>query len=106
MSSSAPVFRNERIDTRANRIGRAHDGAGEHAHRLRFFRRRPVAFNVVDRRLTKAARAAEDVREGHLLCRRQPARFVIAFCGDDVDAYHRVGMVKLLGRFKAAAVDL
>ena len=41
-----------------------------HAHRLRFFRRRPVAFNVVDRRLTKAARAAEHVRKRHLLRRR------------------------------------
>ena len=55
-------FRNERIDTRTNRIGRANDGASEHAHRLRFFSRRPVAFNVVDRRLAEAAQAAEDVR--------------------------------------------
>jgi hypothetical protein len=31
-------FRNERIDARTNRVGRADDGAREHAHRLRFFR--------------------------------------------------------------------
>ena len=37
---------------------------------------------------------------------RQPARFVITAGGDDVDAYHRVGTVKLLGRFETAAVDL
>src|SRR5260221_2825205 len=53
-------FRNERIDARTYRIGRAEDGAREHAHRLRFFRRRPVAFNVVDRRLPKAAHAPQD----------------------------------------------
>jgi len=38
--------------------------------------------------------------------RRQPAGFVIAAGGYDVDAYHRVGTIKLLGRFEAAAVDL
>ena len=71
-------FGNERIDTRTNRIGRANDGASEHAHCLRFFRRRPVAFNVVDRWLAEAASAAEDIRKGHLLRRRQPTRCLIA----------------------------
>ena len=99
-------FRNERIDARTNRIGRADNRAREHAHRLGFFPRRPVTFNVVDRRLAEAARTAEDVRKGHLLCRRQPARFVIAVSGDDVDAYHRVGTVELLGRFEVAAIDM
>ena len=56
-------FRNERIDARTNRIRRADDGARQHARRLRFFRRRPVALDVVDRRLAQAARAAEDVRK-------------------------------------------
>jgi hypothetical protein len=41
------------------------------AHRLNFFRRRPVAFNVIDQRLAEAARAAEDICRGYLLCRRQ-----------------------------------
>jgi len=72
MSSSAAVSLMSASMTRTNRIGRADDRAREHVHRLRFFRRRPVALNVVDRRLAKAARAAEDVRKGHLLRRRQP----------------------------------
>ena len=93
-------FRNEPIDARTNRIGRANDGACEHAHRLRFFRRRPIALNVVDWRLAQAPRAAEDVRKGHLLGRRQPACFVIARRGDDVDAHHRIGTVELLGGLK------
>jgi hypothetical protein len=41
------------------------------AHRLNLFRRRPVAFNVIDQRMAEAARAAEDICRGHLLCRRQ-----------------------------------
>lgn len=70
MNLSAPVYRNGRVHAGANRIGRADDRASM-AHRLNFFRRRPVAFNVIDQRLAEAARAAEDICRGHLLCRRQ-----------------------------------
>jgi len=96
MSSSAPVSVTSASMPARTVSGRSNDGAGEHPRRLHLFCRRPVAFDVVDRRLAEAARAAEDVRKGHLLRRRQPARFVVARGGDDVDAHHRVGTVKLL----------
>jgi hypothetical protein len=41
-----------------------------------------------------------------LLCRRQTARFGVALGGDDVDADHGIGTVKLFGRLETAAVDL
>lgn len=72
---------------------------------MRFFVRGPIALDVVDQRLAKAARPAKEVGKRTLLRRGQPARFIIAAEGDDVDAYHRVWIVKLLGRFEAAAVD-
>src|SRR3546814_15226405 len=60
-------------------------------HRLRLFQRRPIAFDVVDRRPAEAARAAEEVGEGHLLGRRQAAGLAVAVGGDDIGAHHRVG---------------
>src|SRR3546814_1699919 len=74
-------------------------------HRLRLFQRRPIAFDVVDRRPAEAARAAEEVGEGHLLGRRQAAGLAVAVGGDDIGAHHRVGPVELLRRLEAAAID-
>jgi hypothetical protein len=64
-------YRNERIHAGADRIGRALMERASMAHRLNVFSRRPVAFNVIDQRLAEAARAAEDICRGRLLCRRQ-----------------------------------
>ena len=60
-----------------------------HPHRLDFFGRRPIAFDVIDRRLAEAARAVKDVSKGHLLVRGQSTSFVVAASG--VDTYHRDG---------------
>ena len=99
-------FLNQRAHPFADRIRRADDGARQHPHRLRLLHRRPIGFNVVDRRLTQTARATEDVGERHLLRRGEPPRFLVAFGGDDVDADDRVGPVELLGGLEPAAVNL
>ena len=99
-------FLDQRVDPGANRVGRADDGAREHAHRLRLFHWRPIGVDVIDRRLAQAARAAEDIRERHLLRRREAPRLRVAVGGDDVDADHGIGPVKLFGGLEASAIDL
>jgi hypothetical protein len=59
-------LRNERVHTGTDRVWRADYRTREHAHRLGFLGRRPITFDVIDRRLAEAARAAEYVSEGHL----------------------------------------
>ena len=99
-------LRDERIHARTDRAERSDNRAGEHAHCLRLFPRRPVALDVVDRRLAETPRASEYIGEGHLLSCRQPAGLVIALGRDDVDADHRIGTRQLFGRLEAASVDL
>src|SRR5271163_3449975 len=46
-----PGFRDQRVDAGPDRLGRAGDRAGEHPLRLCLLHRRPIAFDIVDRRL-------------------------------------------------------
>jgi hypothetical protein len=87
-----PGLRKQRVDPCANGVRAADNGASQHLRHMRLFHWRPVALDVLDRRLAETAGASNEVGERHLLGGGEPARFGIRIGGDDVDAHHRIGL--------------